>query len=173
MVLLLPQLFLIGLIMVFSMFPHLLIQPLSETISPYIASTFTWTGSLLETKQGYWDGFLVMNVVAGVFLLPLLILWLMSFSTKVQKVKQFNIVFAAERPESPETTHYAYNFYPFYEKALGFLVKPNAIKFWTASAEWAHTLGSAFRRLYTGNGQSYLAIILMYLGLLYLSVRVI
>jgi len=128
---------------------------------------------LLETKQGYWNGFMVMNVVAGIFLVPLFILWMLSKVTNIQPVKQFNIVFAAERPESPETTHYAYNFYAFYEKALGFLVKPNAIHFWDASAEWAHSFGAALRRFYTGNGQTYMAIILMYLGIIYLSMRAI
>ena len=41
-----------------------------------------------------------------------------------QKVRQFNMVYAAERPERPETTHYAHNFFAPYRKALGFLAAP-------------------------------------------------
>lgn len=170
--LLIPQIILITIIMIFSMFPQVLVQPISEAVSPVIASTFVWTGSLLETGQGYWNGYLIMNIITGVFLLPLFLLWMFSRGVKLQKVKQFNIVFAAERPESPESTHFAFDFYSFYRKALGFLIKPKAIQFWNSSAEWSHTFGSALRRIYTGNGQTYIAIILMYLGILYLTVRV-
>ncbi|MBT4838988.1 MAG: hypothetical protein HON94_16745, partial [Methylococcales bacterium] len=87
--------------------------------------------------------------------------------TKIQKVKQFNIVYAAERPDKPETTHVAYNFYAFYEKALGFWVKPRATQFWNSVAEWSHTMGSACRILYTGNGQTYASLIVLFFVIIY------
>jgi len=157
--------------MAFSMFPSILIQPLSDAVAPYIASTFVWDGNLLTTQNGYWNGFLVMNIVGALFMVPMIFLWLVSKTVKVQKVKQFNIVFSAEKPFTPATTHYAYSFYTFYDKALGFLTRPNATGFWNGVAEWSHTVGASLRRIYTGNGQTYAAMILFYVGVLYLSVR--
>jgi formate hydrogenlyase subunit 3/multisubunit Na+/H+ antiporter MnhD subunit len=169
--LLIPQVAFMVIIMAFSMFPSLLVQPLSDAVAPYFASTFSWDGNLLHTQKGYWNGFLVMNIVGGLFVVPMIFLWLVSKTIKVQKVKQFNIVFAAERPFTPATTHYAYNFFNFYDKALGFLIKPDATGFWNGVAEWGHTVGASLRRIYTGNGQTYAALILFYVGVLYLSVR--
>ena len=169
--LLIPQLVFMLVIMAFSMFPNILIQPLSEAVAPYIASTLSWDGNLLSTSNGYWNGFLVMNIVAVLFMVPMIFLWLVSRTVKVQKVKQFNIVFAAEKPFTPATTHYAYNFFAFYDKALGFLIKPDATGFWNGVAEWGHTVGASLRRIYTGNGQTYAALILFYIGVLYLAVR--
>jgi hypothetical protein len=89
----------------------------------------------------------------GVFILPLLIL--LIGMRKPRKVKQFNIVYAAERPHRPETTHYAHNFFAPYRKALGLLLKPVGRRFWEGSASGAGAFASAFRRIYTGNGQTY------------------
>jgi len=171
--LLIPQVSLMLIIMAFSMFPSLLIQPISDAVAPYIASTFVWDGNQLITQNGYWNGFLVMNIVGVLFMVPMIFLWLVSRTVKVQKVKQFNIVFAAEKPFTPATTHYAYNFYNFYDKALGFLMKPDATGFWNGVAEWGHTIGASLRRVYTGNGQTYAALILFYIGVLYLAVRAV
>jgi hypothetical protein len=111
-----------------------------------------------------------MIVVAGVFLVPLLILLFLSRFIRIQKVKQFNIVFAAERPQTPEETHYAYNFYSFYAKVMGPLIKPRATAFWDGMSEWSHTLGSTLRVLYTGNGQTYALYVLFYVVMIYIAV---
>lgn len=169
--LLIPQLVLIGMIVAFSAYPLWLIQPLSELMANYLPQTLSWEGTVMKTHLGYWDGFLVINVVGALFLLPFLLLLFLSRFMRIQKVKQFNIVFAAERPESPETTHYAYGFYSFYERAMGGLVKPRATAFWTGVSEWSHTLGGTFRGLYTGNGQTYALYVVIYLAVLYLSIR--
>ncbi|MBE9548180.1 MAG: proton-conducting membrane transporter [Proteobacteria bacterium] len=169
--LLIPQITFMVLIMAFSMFPNILIQPLSDAVAPFMASTFTWEGYLLITENGYWNGFLVMNIVGVLFMAPAILLWLVSKKMKVQKVKQFNIVFAAERPFTPATTHYAYNFYAFYDKAIGFLTRPDATRFWNGVSEWGHTVGASLRRFYTGNGQTYAGLILFYIGVMYLAVR--
>ena len=108
--------------------------------------------------------------LSGWMMVPLLMLLVLSRFMHVQKVKQFNIVFAAERPESPETTHYAYDFYRFYERALGFLIVPRATAFWNGVTEWSHSLGGGLRTFYTGNGQTYALYVLLYLVALYLAV---
>jgi flagellar biogenesis protein FliO len=103
---------------------------------------------------------MVMNIVGVIFVL--LLIWLMMTFQKVQKVKQFNIVFAGERPFTPQNTHVAYNMYAPVQKALGGWVKPRATAFWNAASEWTDTLSHMFAGVYTGNGQTYLFFILLF-----------
>jgi NADH:ubiquinone oxidoreductase subunit 5 (subunit L)/multisubunit Na+/H+ antiporter MnhA subunit len=168
--LLVPQVLLIVAIMAFSVWPKWLIDPLMTTFAGLFPATLSWQGITLESTLGYWNGTLIMIVVAGVFLVPLLILLFLSRFIKIQKVKQFNIVFAAERPQTPEETHYAYNFYSFYAKVMGPLIKPRATAFWDGMSEWSHTLGSTLRVLYTGNGQTYALYVLFYVVMIYIAV---
>ncbi len=168
-ILLIPQFVLIVVIMVLSVYPKLLLDPLSAAVDPYFASTLVWEGAALQTRLGYWDAPLVMIIVGAVWALPLVILALLSLTLKIQPVKQFNIVYAAERPDRPETTHYAYNFFAHYERALGFLVRPRATAFWDAASEWTHTMAASVRVLYTGNGQTYALFILIFFIVLYFA----
>jgi len=167
--LILPQFLLIAVIMAISVWPKLLIEPVSTMLAPYFAGTITWVGGTAHTALGYWNATLVMAVTAGVMGVPLLVLLFMTRYMRIQRVKQFNIVFAAERPDRPETTHYAYNFFSFYDRALGYWVRPRATAFWRAVSEWAHSAGASLRVLYTGNGQTYALLIVTYLVALYLA----
>ena len=161
-ILLVPQAVMIIAIMVISAYPKLLLDPLSAAIDPWIANTLVWEGFALQTNYGYWNAPMIMMVVGAVWMVPLIILLLVSLTMKIQKVGQFNIVYAAERPHRPEDTHFAYNFFAHYDRAIGFLVRPRATAFWNAAVEWSHTLGSSLRVFYNGNGQTYALFILMY-----------
>jgi formate hydrogenlyase subunit 3/multisubunit Na+/H+ antiporter MnhD subunit len=167
-ILLAPQFVMIAAIMVISAYPRLLLDPLSAAIDPWIANTLVWEGFALQTHYGYWNAPMIMAVVGGVWMVPLIILLLISLTLKIQKVEQFNIVYAAERPHRPEDTHYAYNFFAHYDRAIGFLVKPRATAFWNAAVEWSHTLGSSLRIFYNGNGQTYALFILIYFVAMFL-----
>ncbi|MBI9031325.1 NADH-quinone oxidoreductase subunit F [bacterium] len=164
-----PQYIFIGAIMVLSTFPNLLIKPLSAMASQYFNSNIVIDGYNVYSSYGHWNGNLIMLVTMGVFIVPLF--FLILFIGKITKVKQFNIVYAAERPESPQTTHVAHNMYAHYRKALGGWGKPRIWDFWHGSAEWAHTMGDFFRRIYSGNGQTYLLhIILFFVVVFFLGV---
>lgn len=157
-------------IMIFSMYPNLLLKPIMAAVSPHFNANLSWEGYKVISTLGYWNGNAVMYVTMGVFLLPLI--WLLFRISAIRKVKQFNIVYAAERPETPETTHYAYNFFAPYQKALGFLVQSQATKFWRAVLEWTHSIASAFRHIYTGNGQTYALHILAYIVVIYIIIGI-
>jgi len=161
-ILLAPQFIMIAAIMVISAYPRLLLDPLSTAIDPWISNTLVWEGFALQTQYGYWNAPMIMAVVGGVWMVPLIILLLVSLTMKIQRVEQFNIVYAAERPHRPEDTHFAYNFFAHYDRAIGFLVRPRATAFWNAAVEWSHTLASSLRVFYNGNGQTYALFILMY-----------
>ncbi len=169
--LVIPQGIFIMAIMAISMFPNLITKPLSMAIGNFIPKPdwLSWNGYDLVMNSpwlhGNWNGNLVMFVTMGVFMTPLI--WLLLVNAKVQKVKQFNIVFAAERPYKPWTTHVAYNMFAPYNKALGFLVRPRVTAFYDGVAEWSHSLAATISRLYTGNGQTYMLHIFLYMIFLY------
>ncbi len=167
-ILLVPQFALIGIIMLFSAWPKLLLDPLSAAIAPWQAGSLVWDGLALQTHFGYWNAPMIMGVIAGVWMVPLIFLLLMSLTMKIQKVQQFNIVFAAERPHRPEDTHFAYHFFAHYDRALGILVRPRATAFWNSVVEWSHSLAASLRVFYNGNGQTYALHIVIYLVALYL-----
>jgi formate hydrogenlyase subunit 3/multisubunit Na+/H+ antiporter MnhD subunit len=168
--LLLPQILLIVAIMAFSVWPKWLIDPFIMTFAGLFPETLSWQGATLQSSLGYWNATMIMSVVAGVFMVPLLILLFLSRFIKIQKVEQFNIVFAAERPHAPEETHYAYNFYAFYARVMGPLIKPRATAFWDGVSEWSHTMGSTLRVLYSGNGQTYALYVMFYVVMIYIAV---
>jgi NADH:ubiquinone oxidoreductase subunit 5 (subunit L)/multisubunit Na+/H+ antiporter MnhA subunit len=167
-ILLIPQGIMVIFIFIFSAYPKLLLDPLSTAIDPYLASTLVWEGLALQTHYGQWNPTMIMIVVGCVWMVPLILLVLLSFSMKIQKVEQFNIVYAAERPHRPEDTHFAHNFFAHYDRAIGFMVRPRATAFWNAVSEWTHTLGSSLRIFYNGNGQTYALFIIMYLVAIFL-----
>ncbi|MFW6360151.1 MAG: proton-conducting transporter membrane subunit [Spirochaetota bacterium] len=162
--LLLPQIVFIIAIMAVSMYPNLLIKPLQAAL-PMFSADSSWQGGTIASSIGYWNGSAVMYVTMAVF--ALMLIWLLIVQRKPQTVSQFNIVFAAERPERPETSHYGHNFFAPYRKALGFLVTPLAGRFWHRIGEITGSVGGAARRLYTGNGQTYALHILLFVTLLY------
>lgn len=170
-VLLVPQALLILGILIASFWPPGVIKPISAAVATYFPATITWTGTLMQTSSSYWDGFVIINIVSAIFIIAFLLLLFLTSFVKTQKVEQFNIVYAGERPDRPETTHYAYNFYGFYARSLGFLVKPRTAPFYAGLSEWSHTIGSALRVVYTGHPQTYALYILLFLFGLYVMMK--
>jgi formate hydrogenlyase subunit 3/multisubunit Na+/H+ antiporter MnhD subunit len=160
--LLIPQVAMIIGIMVISAYPKLLLDPLSAAIDPWITNTLVWQGTALQSHFGHWNAPMIMAIVAGVFMIPLILLSLFALTMKIQKVEQFNIVYAAERPRRPEETHFAYKFFAHYDRAIGFTVRPRATAFWNTVVEWSHSVGASLRVFYNGNGQTYALFVIMY-----------
>ncbi|MCF7912450.1 MAG: NADH-quinone oxidoreductase subunit F [Candidatus Cloacimonetes bacterium] len=162
---LIPQVIFIGAIMAVSTFPNLILKPIMAAVDTQFTSSINWEGYKVITTLGYWNGNAVMIITMGVFMVPLI--WLLSRVRMVQKVEQFNIVYAAERPERPETTHFAYNFFSHYQKAMGFLVNGQVSNFWNSVSEWFHSISSMVRHIYTGNSQTYALHIIIYIVIVY------
>ncbi|EHO41630.1 proton-conducting transporter transmembrane domain-containing protein [Caldithrix abyssi] len=167
---LIPQFILIMVIMIFSAHPALLLKPISTMIDPLFATTLQWSNLTVYSSLGYWNGTITMIMVGVIFVL--LLVYLFIINPRPQKVKPFNIVFAAEKPEMPETTHYAYQFFTPYQRAMAPILKPLVRRFWAAVGEWSHSLAAGLRLMYTGNAQTY-ALFIFVLGLaLYLMMGV-
>ncbi len=164
---LLPQYILIIGIMVFSAKPDLILKPIGNAIAmAFPSNQLTWEGTKALSTLGYWDATTIMVVIGGMFVV--LLGWLMFMSRKAQKVEQFNMVYAAERPERPELTHVSHNIYAGYNKALGFLVAPGITNFWNYTTNLVESTGNFIRRIYSGNGQSYAIHLVSYIVIVFI-----
>ncbi len=156
-------------IMIFSAKPEWVLQPLGTLIAQYYPDgQLVWEGSMAISKYGYWSGTGVMITIGIMF--TAIFAWLVILSRKATKVKQFNIVYSAEAPQRPETTHMSYNIYAGYNKALGWLVAPKITEFWDTTSEWVHGLAHYVRQLYSGNGQVYATHVVVYIVVVYFLV---
>ncbi len=167
----LPQGFLMAILLAVSAFPRLMLDPIMAIVGNRSGTILAFEGGRLSSPLGYWNGTLSMVVTAAVF--GLCFVWMMVNLHNTQSVKQFNIVYAAERPHTPATTHYAFAFFEPYRKALGFLTRERAERFWESAGGGVSALGGALRRLYTGNGQTYALHIVLYVAILYLIMGVL
>jgi NADH:ubiquinone oxidoreductase subunit 5 (subunit L)/multisubunit Na+/H+ antiporter MnhA subunit len=164
----LPQMIFVLFLMGFALLPGMALSKVDGFMSRYFPDgALTWDSGLTITSQfGYWSPVSIMIVIGVIF--ATLFAWLLFVNRKAQKVKQFNIVFAAERPYRPETTHFAWNFFAPYRKALGFLTQPLVTKFWTTLTDLLHNGADVSRRMYTGNGQTYAIHFLAFVVIAYL-----
>lgn len=167
---LIPQFVLIIGIMIMSVYPKIVIEPIGQFLSMYFPGEgLVWNGTVASTSLGYWDATKIMMVFGGMFATIFIALFFMS--RKVQVVEQFNIVFQAERPERPETTHYAHNMFAPYNKALGFLALPFITNIWKFIYYSFHAISDQVRKFYTGNGQTYALHIVLYVVVFYLFIN--
>ncbi len=160
-------------LMLFAAFPQWILAPVGDAIAQWHPEgAVEWSGSLAMISgsgSGYWDATGIMVTVMVVFIL--ILLWSLLFNPKPQKIKQFNIVYAAEAPDRPETTHVSYNMFAGYNKALGWVVAPKITAFWDMMSEWVRGLASYLSNiLYTGNGQTYVTYVVMYILAIYFFV---
>jgi formate hydrogenlyase subunit 3/multisubunit Na+/H+ antiporter MnhD subunit len=167
---LVPQVLLIGLMMFFSFKPSSLLKPIGQILSKIDPNgALVWTGSLATSASGYWDGAAVMWIFMALF--GVLFVLLVFINRRAQWVKQFNIVYAAERPNRPETTHFGYNFFAPYRRAVGFLEYPLAVRFWNFVTDLFHSVAGFVRLIYTGNGQTYLLQLVIFIVVTFLLTR--
>ena len=165
--LLVPQMIFVAFLIGFAVLPGMALRRVDAYISTFFPEGgLEWTSAGIVSQYGYWNPVAIMTVIGVVFVIVfLLLLWM---NHDAQKVKQFNIGFAAERPYRPETTHFAWNFFAPYRKALGFLVMPVVTTFWGAVTDTLHETADFTRRFYTGNGQTYAVQALGFVAILFL-----
>jgi formate hydrogenlyase subunit 3/multisubunit Na+/H+ antiporter MnhD subunit len=152
--LLVPCYLLIAGIVVMSLFPKLLIGPVSEAIDPYFASTLVWQGMSLEMIYGYWNPVPVMTgavLVAAV--LFAFFLWLQRRAA------------IGPRPGDGGSSWPA--FYSFCQRVFTALTPAVALAFWHALASATLLFAARARMIYTGNPQTYCLCILYYFAALY------
>lgn len=158
---LIPQYILIGVIMLFSIMPNMILKPVGDFLVQYFPDgALQWQGGTAISHLGRWSGVAIMNITMGIF--GSILVWLLLVSGKSVKVKQFNMFYSGEAPSRPELSHYGYNFFAPYRKAVGFLVQPLATRFWDGLSDILHSTSDFVRRLYNGNGQTYAFYVVLY-----------
>lgn len=150
--LLLPQFVLVLAILALSFLPKLFMEPVSAAIDPYFASTLVWEGMSLETIYGYWNPVPVLVASTAAAALLFVLSWL---------------VYRTGR--SHGTPLGVARFYRFYQAALTPIVLPVADAFWNGLSQLAVGAAGAMRKLYTGNGQTYLLYVLYYVVGIYVA----
>ncbi|MFZ5483044.1 MAG: proton-conducting transporter membrane subunit [Pseudomonadota bacterium] len=150
----LPQMIFVAILLVVAVVPGLVLRRVDAYISQFFPSgALNWDGLAITSQYGWWNPVSIMVIVGVIFMT--LFAWLLFVNRRAQKVKQFNIVFSAERPYRPETTHHAWNFFAPYRKAMGFMTAPLVTLFWNTVTDAMHSGADFTRKLYTGNGQTY------------------
>jgi len=163
----LPQMLYVVFLVGFAVFPGLALRRVDAYIDTFFPENgLSWEGMTFTTEFGYWSPVSIMIIIAVIFVT--LLLWLIYLNHNAQKVKQFNIVFAAERPYRPETTHYAWNFFAPYRKAMGFMVQPIVTRFWETVSGTLHSTAELTRRFYTGDGQAYAVHLVAFVVVVYI-----
>ena len=163
----LPQMLIVVVLIGFAALPGMLLQKVDAYIGAFFGDTpLIWEGRMIVSEFGYWNPVAIFAVIVTVFVAVLLIL--LGMNHNAQKVKQFNIVFSAERPFKPQTTHFAWNFFAPYRKAMGLIEAPVVTTFWTGVTDAFAGTAEFGRRLYTGNGQTYAVHVLFFVVAVYL-----
>ncbi|ANY77407.1 NADH dehydrogenase [Microvirga ossetica] len=150
MTLLVPQLVLIAGILVLSLYPKLLMDPVSAAIDPQFASTLVWEGMSLETIYGYWNPTPIMIIALMVAAVLGLIAWL-AYSGNRRNVVDLR------------------RFFAFYRPVIGFASPPVAIVFWRSIADGTLAAANLARGVYSGNGQTYALHVLLYFLVIYVT----
>ena len=168
--LVLPQMILTAFLIGFAVLPGLVLRKIDGFIGAQFGDQpLVWSGRIITSQYGYWHPVAIITVIGVVFVIVLAVLVLKNHDA--QRVKQFNIVFSAERPFKPQTTHFAWNFFAPYRKAMGFIETPVATGFWTGVTEAMAGASDFTRRLYTGNGQTYAVQVLAFVVVVYLIAK--
>ena len=141
--LLLPQTLLVAGILVLSLFPKLLMGPVSDAIRPDFAATLVWQGQSLETIYGLWDPSPVMLGALSVASVLALVRWGWARGGDTRPVPgRAGLLSGAPVPAA--------------------LSAPVALMFWTGVAAGAGRLADRMRGLYDGHAQTYLVQVLLY-----------
>ena len=148
--LLMPQFVLIAGIFVLSLFPKLLMDPVSAAIDPQFASTLVWDGMSLETIYGYWNPAPVMIAAVAVAV-------------------TLGLLARLVRPVPRPDVVNPHRFVILDRLVPGLSMPPVAVFFWQSIASGALAAADLVRRLYSGNGQTYALYVLSYVLVIYVA----
>lgn len=165
--LLVPQVLFVVALIAFAVLPGMVLHRVDGYLDVFFGDQpLVWTGRVITSAYGMWNPVAIMLVIIVMFVTVFLIL--LGMNHNAQKVKQFNIVYAAERPYKPQTTHFAWNFFAPYRKAMGFVEAPIVTSFWNGVTDTLAGTAEFGRRLYTGDGQTYAMQVLLFVVAVYL-----
>ncbi len=142
-------------VMVLAVYPQILLQPLNTMMgTEFGAEALAFQdGGFLTTAGGYFNATGMMIMVMVLFVI--MALFLALFGPKTTKVGQLDIVYQGEIPPPPEELHYAADFARPYQRAWAPLLVPRVLGFWKSVTLNVSGLVDTLRKIYSGNGQTY------------------
>ena len=147
--LIVPQVLLVAGILVLSLYPKLLMDPVSAAIDPQFSATLVWKGMSLHTIYGYWNPTPVMIAAVIVAAILGMVAWLVYCRGAGRG--------AGGLPR----------FYGYYRSVIECAVPPVATEFWNGVTGCTLATAASVRQVYTGNGQTYALYVLLYFLALY------
>jgi formate hydrogenlyase subunit 3/multisubunit Na+/H+ antiporter MnhD subunit len=158
-------------ILALAFFPQMLLDPLNQIMVAWFgAPAVSIDGMVITTQAGQvLNGTAVMLLTMAMFFVMALVL--LVFQPPTRKVRQLDVVYSGEMPPPPDEGHFASQFAKPYARAWGPLLKPRVLRFWITATRDVQGVVDALRKIYTGNGQTYvlypvlLIVILALLGI--------
>ncbi len=162
----LPMLILALSLLLFGVFPGLLLKPISLAMSYLGNFHANWQTSILFNEWGNKvDMFTVVQSVAGIFILATVFITIKS-SKFTRYVTTKDIHTSGEIPLENENLTYAVDFYKPFERALGVALKASVNKIYSIVADFLEQTFDYLRYVYTGNGQTYAMYVILFLTIL-------
>lgn len=166
--LLIPQGILAVSIMALGFKPSLLLNALIPAVKgvPVLSGQIPVVdGEMVLTTMGTWNAWMTGLMVMGLFGAAFVFYWITGHKPKY--VGQLDIGFAGELPPSADEIHYSNNFFRPYRRALAFLPAITAGGIFRGCVKTVYLVGDMVRTMFTGDGRTYLAHILLFLVLLF------
>ncbi len=160
--LVLPQLILTALILWFGLFPGHALAWVDPILRQFHLPPLAHSAGRITTSLGTFDA----TVVGLAFLVTLILALAVFFLTaRSRRVPQMDNYFAGEAP-TQVSMHYATDFYRFLRREFQGLLRWSADRGYRWLADFVSYLAERLRRLYTGNGQTYVWYLVGFLALL-------
>lgn len=166
--LIIPQGILAMSIMILGFKPTILLNllvPAMEAIPGLSGIAPVIQGDMVLTTMGTWNAWMTGLMVVGLFGGAFVFYW--ATGHKPRYVGQLDIGFAGELPPSADEVHYSNNFFRPYRRALAFLPAVKAESIFRGTVKTVYMFGDGVRALFTGDGRTYLAHVLIFLVLLF------
>jgi formate hydrogenlyase subunit 3/multisubunit Na+/H+ antiporter MnhD subunit len=143
-------------IMALAVFPQMLLKPLNSIVATQFGQeAVTIDGMVITTMGGQvLNGTAMMILVMAMF--ASMALAMLVLQPRTRKVGQLDIGYSGEVPPPPEEIHFASRFAQPYARAWAPFLQPRATRFWIALTENIEGVVDALRKIYTGNGQTYI-----------------
>ncbi len=162
----LPMIILALSLLLFGVFPGLLLKPISLALFYLGNYHAAWQNTVLFNEwNNKVDLFAVVQSVAGVFILAAVLITIFKAkSTRYVTTKDIHT--SGEIPLEEENLTYAVDFYKPFERALGIILKASVNRIYSLFADFLEQTFDYLRYVYTGNGQTYAMYVILFLSVL-------
>jgi NADH-quinone oxidoreductase subunit M len=167
------QIVLMIILMVLGMFPGLVVPYIAKAVAVVYPNATITTPSIyvLGNSLGGFNGFIVMNVLGGVFVVALIFFTIAT--VKSRKVHRLDIYYAAETPTEDTPLHYGNGIGAELHRVpvIGSILAKHVGNFYNGFANQVEGVADLLRGIYNGNGQTYvlysvivLVLLMVFLG---------